>query len=286
MSPAAWGRVGVAVLLATGCIIPDREIQFEGGPDNEGAVRILERPPLTDDMVAVCNAEPLKDADLSFCPPVRATLPSGLVRPAGGGSFCVCPGSAGRDNRALPNFNIYAEDPDFDGEDPEDTLYGVLLLDPTPDAVHSDTVAYSNYWTPCAAGTPVSSEDSREVAGGFDRTVTSEVRGRTQQWRFRVGDGSGRVDLCNDNASSSTGKLTPGLHNLQFMVTDRPFFLPPVLDEQGNQIIDNGRPQFYPLQCGVPDLAAGATYAVTNFVFECIDAVERPDACDCGEAEG
>lgn len=289
----AWSRTAIlGALGCAACIIPDQEIQFEGGPENQTAVRILQRPPLAEQMIAICNKTKPQEADLSFCPPARATLPSGLIRPPAGGSFCICPGANGRDNRALSSFNIYAEDGDFDGDEPEDTVYGVALLDPVVDADPSSIsydrfVAYPNYWTPCSAGVRVPDSDQQKLPDeSFDRTVSSQARAETQQWRFRFGDGSGRVDLCNGNIGAASAKLSPGLHNLQFLVTDRPFFVPPVLDENGNQVIENGQPLFHPLQCGVPDLGAGATYAVTNYVFECIDGLETPQACNCGEAGG
>jgi hypothetical protein len=78
-----------------------------------------------------------------------------------------------------------------------------------------------------------------------------------------------------------------GLHNLQFMVTDRPFFKPPRRDADGEILRDErGKISYGPEQCGVPDLAGGATYAVTNYVFECGDASEgSDDDCDCAEVE-
>ena len=98
------------------------------------------------------------------------------------------------------------------------------------------------------------------------------ARNEAWQWAFRLDDASSdRVDLCNDNNGSSAGV---GLHTVQFMVTDRPFFR--VVGEEVER-----------QQCGVPDIAAGATYAVVNYVFECIDGTseETADRCDCQEAD-
>ena len=104
--------------------------------------------------------------------------------------------------------------------------------------------------------------------------VPSIARNTAPQWAFELDDAfSDRIDLCNDN---NGGPLSPGLHNLQFLVTDRPFF------RAAREGSDHGR-----LQCGVPDVAAGATYAVTNYVFECIDSTleANKDRCTCEDNE-
>ena len=65
---------------------------------------------------------------------------------------------------------------------------------------------------------------------------------------FKLDEAStGILDLCNNNNGNP---LAPGLHDLQFMVTDRPFFTPP-------DFADPTQSSRHP-QCGVPDLAGQA----------------------------
>src|SRR5690606_21365884 len=97
----------------------------------------------------------------------------------------------------------------------------------------------------------------------------SDARAIPPIWVFHVEDvgGGGAIDLCN-----GTSNVRPGRHTLQSLVTDRPFFRPRRPDGTlGHE------------QCGVPDLAAGATYAVKDCVFECIDGTVADADCDCRE---
>jgi hypothetical protein len=273
----------VGVVLAAGlaaCIIPDREIGIEGNLDNPGAVRIVQPIPLLDEMLDICNL-PLEERDTAFCPQVPPSLHSGLIRRAPDEPFCVCP--SGADLRSQPEFFVYAEDPDRAQDRPVDQLYGVLLLD--FDAAESDepqnAVAYAEQLPPGVAAELVL---TRNVGDGDSLVVASEGREDNLLWRFRVGkDGGGGTDLCNDNEGRA---LTPGLHNLTMMVTDRPFFQPELLDVDGEPVLDQaGRPVLAGTQYGMPDLAIGATYAVANWVFECHDPVVNSQ-CDCAEVDG
>lgn len=280
-------RVAAALgLLAVSCIVPDRDIQFVGGAGNPGAVRILERPAVPAQWTQWCldrNAEVVIREDVEggtgvFCPSVPETRAGGLIsdpdRP-----FCVCPDGQ-RDARAPALWTIYAEDPDLDGDDPADTLYGVLLLDPDPNALHpTSAVAYQNYLEDCAPGEHLA--QVRSVAEPVDtpdggrefpfRIEPPVARNEAPQWAFAIDDATSEgIDLCNDQNGEA---LEPGVHTLQFMVTDRPFF-------------SAERDGLERQQCGVPDIAAGATYAVTNYVFECLDGrLEENDDCDCEDVE-
>lgn len=272
-------------VLGMACIIPDRGIQFEGGPDNPGAVRILEPTPVPAEWSEWCSNRDV-DADVeggtsAFCPHVRQTRPGGLVRPEeDDNTFCVCPPGQ-RDASAPELWTIYAEDPDLDGDDPEDTLYGVLRLDPDPLSEQpTASVAYENYLEPCAQGERIAAEFVTLPAAGdddtyfIDRVLPSIDRNTAPQWAFAIDDAfSERIDLCNDDNGLP---VEPGLHNLQFLVTDRPFFRAAREDSDVER-----------LQCGVPDVAAGATYAITNYVFECLDGTleENSEMCSCEDAE-
>jgi len=258
----------VSLALAAGCIVPDRDIRIDPGFDNEGAVRIVQRAPRTPEMDEICNLpEDDESLDLAYCPEVRPTTRSGLLRPRDGGAFCVCPGDEGTDNRKLNSFEIYAEDGDIEGDQAQDTIYGVALLDlDRATTMPSADVAYENYWGAGAAGVRLAV--GANVEG--NRTGPPVGRESTQIWVFQLNDGSGSLDLCNDDNGS---KLAPGLHDLRFMVTDRPFFTPVLT-------FDDGSTMPLPTQNGVPDLAAGATYATIDFVFECQDAALDPPGCE------
>jgi hypothetical protein len=266
------GRLALLSLSACACIIPDRDIQIDPGIDNVSAVRIVERAPDLPEMDELCNVDDLQKAELEYCPEVRKTLPSGLVRPSAG-EFCVCPAGPRSDRRAVPNFLIYAEDGDRERDRPKDTLYGVALLDPDlAQDSPNNAVAYENYWEAGRAGEvqAVNHDDDN------DRTAAPVGRRVLNLWAFPFGNSSGsstaetfHVDLCNDDNGEA---LTPGLHNLRFMVTDRPFFRPLALIDGSPVKTSNGKPAYDPTQFGVPDLAAGATYAVIDYVFDCVDA--------------
>lgn len=267
------------LVLASACIIPDRDITFEGGPENPSAVRILERPPLAQQMFDICNADPqkMKDVvDLTFCPPVRRTLPSGIVESRDGGPFCICPEGTS-DQRAIDAFTIYAEDGDLVGDSARDTLYGVFLLDPDPGA-ERPTPAYQPYWSFGQEGEEIPALHVENVDPIAGRTAPGQARDVPPQWAFRIDDGTGKVDLCNGDLV----RVSAGLHNLQFMVTDREFFAAPHHDPDPE---DDDAPGTSAPQMGVPDTANGATYAVTNYVFECVDALDdshpRFDECTC-----
>lgn len=272
--------LGTAV-LGVACIIPDRGIQFEGGPANPGAVRIIESTPVPAEWTEWCTNSDIndlvEDGTSAFCPDVRETRPGGLVDE---GTFCICP-QGQRDASAPGLWTIYAEDPDLDGDEPDDKLYGVLRLDPDPFSEQPTAgVAFENYLEPCAEGELTNVEFVTVAKTGeddtyfIDRVLPSIARNTAWQWAFPIDDAfSDRIDLCNDNNGLP---LEPGLHNLQFLVTDRPFFRAAREDSDVER-----------LQCGVPDVAAGATYAVTNYVFECIDGTleDNDGMCDCEDEE-
>lgn len=281
-------RTALALAVAAtsvACIIPDREIGFEGEFDNPGAVRIVQPTLLPAQMRDICDP-PLEDEanrDRTFCPQVPRTLHSGLIGLADA-PFCVCP--SGEDARVLPEFYIYAEDPDRASESPVDELFAVALLDfeLDPNGQSDDpqnAVAYRQQLPPDRQAELVDNRNDRS-SGTF--VAPSVSREDNLLWRFRFGkDGGAGTDLCNDNGGQA---LPPGLHNITVVVTDRPFFRPELQDENGEPVLDqNGDPVLGGTQLAMPDLAAGATYAVANWVFECKDPMVVGDACDCVEAE-
>ncbi|MEX1369096.1 MAG: hypothetical protein AB1Z98_38570, partial [Nannocystaceae bacterium] len=85
----------------------------------------------------------------------------------------------------------------------------------------------------------------------------------------------------NDDDGS---QLLPGLHQLRVMVTDRPWYRPPLLDASGEPVIEDGEPQLDEPIVGMPDLPAGASYDTATYVFRCFDDNNDLPAgieCDC-----
>lgn len=273
--------LGLAVALgsgpvagAGGCIIPDRDIRATSDDDNPGAVRVVEPIHVVADLLDACASEPGEsNFDLTACPQVPAigTLTPGLVP---GGPYCACEGF---DGNTLPEFSLYAEDPDRSRDRPADVLYAVALLDLDRETdAPQNYVAYPEHLVPGGAGEYIPTLDPFLDEEPLKPSIGREDNGL---WRFRFGkDGGAGVDLCNDDNGNT---LAPGLHNLQLMITDRPFFRPERLDAEGEPVVDaSGRPLLLPTQYGMPDLAAGATWAVANYVFECHDPMVRSD-CAC-----
>ncbi len=258
-------------LMLGGCIIPDRDIRAQSDNDNPGAVRIVESIPVVQELIDACTADVRSpEFDPTGCPQVPDSLAQGLLT---GGPYCVCPSG---DDNTLPEFSVYAEDPDRRRDDPADVLFGVALLDLDPlTKSPQNFVGYPEHFVPGGAG--------EYIASFSDQVPLRPSVGRENNglWRFRFGkDGGQGVDLCNDDNGES---LSVGLHNLQIMVTDRPFFRPVRLDVDGEPVTDqDGDPVFLPTQYGMPDLREGATWAVANYVFECHDP-ELQSSCSCVE---
>jgi len=270
-STLAWlPFLGVLAGLGTACIIPDRGIRAESDDANPGAVRIVESIPVLQELVDPCEVLPGHPGhDPRGCPQVPVALAQGLVP---GGPFCACPQA---DGNVLPEFVLYAEDPDRRRDAPADTLYAVALLDldPLTDAPQN-FVAYPEHLIPGGAGEYMATPDEE-----LDETIEASVgRENNGLWMFRFGkDGGQGADLCNDDNGQT---LSVGLHNLQIMVTDRPFFRPPRLDADGEPVLDaRGHPVLLPTQYGMPDLGVGATWAVANYVFECQDSLVSNCSC-------
>ena len=285
--------VGLCVGLPAGCIIPDRDIQAEDAIGNPGAVRIVEATNLPASFAATCNVMD----NTQTCPQVPSGRRGGLVveRDEDGNvlPYCVCPeGSV--DSRVVPEFFIYAEDPDREGPGPADDLFAVALLDLDPATSEPQIfVAYEQQLPPGSRGESFTLDeldpgalDPRDLNPDTDESVLFASQGREDNglFRFRFGGNAGRgTDLCNDDNGT---KLGAGMHTLTVMVTDRPFFTPPLVDANGNPVLGlDGRPRFGPTQWGMPDIAAGATWTIANYVFECIaeppETESEDSVCAC-----
>lgn len=257
--------VVATMALGAGCIIPDANIGVVEEFDNPGAVRIVVPTPITAEADDACN----EVQDFNFCPALPETVRGGEL--VGNGPLCRCANAAESDDNAPNGFEIYVEDPDVEEDDvdgqlrPTDDLFGALLLDVPPGATDlSPYQAYTNALPPDQAARRAAT-DVRAIDrdGPFLRV-------------FPVGGFTGGVfDVCNDNDGQAVEQA--GLHELRFIVTDRPWFapiIPGAEDDEGNPV--RGDPLI-----GVPDLPSGATYDTTTFVFRCLDASE-PEGASCG----
>lgn len=282
--PGMLFAIGLACAAGcmAGCIIPDAQIRAIGNFENEGAVRIVQPTFITDEAHEAC-ADIDEAGGIEECPGVPPGLPTGLL----GGNFCTC--AAGeRDGRAALRFDVFVEDPDVDEAGrPADDILGVFLLDPQSGATDpTPFVAYGNYLPPDQPA-------ALFTAGEFP--TIERPNPNLRSWTI----GEDVVDLCNDNqgqrlaaleASPSPDEDPPeetGLHELRIVVTDRPWYRPPLEDEDGEVMLDEdgevvrGEPLF-----GVPDLGAGATYDTRSFVFRCYSPVAPPPGdCSCQAPE-
>lgn len=266
------GVAAIASLAIVGCIIPEDDIRIRGAFQNPGAVRIVQSTPLSEQVNEACSEV---DRRLLACPLVPDTQPFGLVE-LPGEPFCVCPE---RDDNHLFEFDIYAEDPDVDEDgQPSDSLFGVFLLDP-PDASTFDPlpfVAYENYLDPTS---PAVIAPPSTYSDAIERPSPN-----LRVWV--IGRDTG-MDLCNND---NNRKLEPGLHELRLIVTDRPWYVPVEVNDDGAPVRDADdvlvRTDAPPV-IGVPDLPGGATYDTANMVFRCYGSDENAppegQSCNCAE---
>jgi hypothetical protein len=250
----------LAAFALTGCIIPDSGIIVRGDFDNEGAVRIVEPISITERASQSCG----ELETFNECPNVPDTLPTGLVRQ----NLCRCSEELERDANPLSFFQIFVEDPDVEADGtPSDQILAAFLLDiSSNDASTTDFLAYRNYLSP---------EQPADLYTGGDTRVIERADPGLRSWVV----GQDSVDLCNDNEGS---KAPAGVHELRVVVTDRPWFRPPMRDANGAIVRDDeGEPLLGEPIFGVPDLPGGATYDTRSFVFTCGD--EADASCSCVE---
>ena len=253
LSHLGGASVALLIVIMTGCVLPDRDIQIvDEAIQNKHAVRIVEATPLSPQAQAACDAD-LKGESL-ICQPgqpedvlrhfLDPTLPDY--------NFCSCDRAAGYEaNNKLPAFPVYVEDR-LDDESPT-PLYAAALLDVTPGTTDpQNAVRYRDYISPLQ---PLDLEDQLQY--------TPSKRPDPKLRVLNVGNGD-PIDLCNyaDNVP-----LKPGFHELRIIVTDRPWFKVQPDDPAG--------------QAGVPDLASGATFDTTSYIFHCDDKSVDHCLTDC-----
>ncbi|NVB41694.1 hypothetical protein G6O69_27910 [Pseudenhygromyxa sp. WMMC2535] len=259
---AVAGLTAFVGLVGHACIIPDTYIQVRTTDENSNAVRLVEGIPLDEEAGAAC------DADTQSCPMAPLTaLPSYLDPSQSSFQFCIC-GEDKLDDNRLGGVLLFAEDADEEEGEARDSLYAALLLDWNPTLGESafDYVAYRSYLDPrFPLDLYVSSYEFAVIKRPrpFVRSITLQGE-------------SGRFDLCNEAGRD----ISPGMHTLTVMVTDRYWF------QTEPTIIDNTDVDVETMPVvleGVPDIAAGATYDIETYVFQCLE--EGDEGCNCVETE-
>ena len=265
-------RAGLWVALGLGCacIVPDTNIQVQPNRTNPGTVRIVQAVALTPEANAACAEVP----GFEVCPLPQDTIVPGLIQ-FENQAFCIC--ESQRDGNALGGFDIYVEDPDVDENgEARDALLGALLLDVEPgEEPLSQFVAYTNYF-------PTSRPAQPANAGTYEQPIEREPT-NLRSWALGTDT---KLDLCNNNNGT---QLTEGLHSLRLIVTDRPWPFPITQDENGRpEVADEQflRDESEDALVGVPDLPAGASFDVADFVFRCFDETteQGTNVCNCEEA--
>jgi hypothetical protein len=236
-----------ALAMGFACIIPDRDIQVRTTDFNLYPVRFVEGITLTEE--ARCACSPTCECPL----PEFTGLPAFLDPSLPENRFCIC-GENKVDEGALPGVFLYVEDQDeVDGE-PADLLKAAALLDwsPTLGVPATDYVAYRDYLDP-------GSELFISVSS-YENDVIKRPRPYVRSIELEL---NAEFDLCN----GAGRPLEPGFHTLSFIVTDR---------EWSKRVTDEGMEV---TNDGVPDIAAGATYDLQTYTFQCL---AEPD-CVCAE---
>lgn len=252
---------GAAVIgLGLACIIPDRDIQVRTTDINIYPVHFVEGIPLTEEARCACSATACE------CPMPAFTFVPPLLALDTGYSFCIC-GENSSDPFALQGISLYVEDQDEVDGKPIDALRAAALLDwdPTLGEPAFDYVAYRSYLDPRA---PL----DLSVISSYESDVLKRPRPFVRSVTLK--DGEGRLDLCN----GAGRPLDPGFHTLSIMVTDRQWFQrDPAASETSTEGEETPDGMAVVLE-GVPDIAAGATYDIQTYVFECLVDGET---CEC-----
>ncbi len=264
MTRPSWLVLSASALLAAGCIIPDTDIQVFSLDSNANPVRFVEGIPLSEAARCAC------DPNTCECPLADQTsLPVFIDPTADDQQFCVC-GENRIDAGRLFGVSLFAEDQDeFDGK-PTDSLYAALLLDwnPTLGEPAFDYVAYRSYVDPRA--------QLDEYFSSYENQIIKRPRPYVRS--INLIDDEGRFDLCNGAGKT----LTKGFHTLTVIVTDQFWFQTDggFTDGSGDAGADGPEPMETVLE-GVPNIAAGATYDIETYVFNCFE--EGDPECQCAD---
>jgi hypothetical protein len=250
-------------LAGAACIIPDFGIR-SGRIQNRAAVRIVEPFDVVPELDEACGTSP----QVPCAQPPASGLPrSHFFDPST--PFCSCSVENGEfDDRRLRTVSLYVEDLDSDDQGrPADSIFAAILLDVPADTTRpaSDFVEYRRYLDPTQPA--LNARDDYEPDGRLDPQLREIV----------IADANARFDLCT---GPDRGPLAAGFHTLEVVVTDRPWFAPARGDADTDEDVGEA-----PQLVGVPDLAAGATYATTTYTFFCAARDEAPCDTQCRVGE-
>lgn len=250
----SWPLYVLATLAVTtaGCVLPDRDIVLKG-QYNAHAVRIVEPTYLNRSARnAICNAETKEhcSAQLSI-PPIPHHLDPETF------PFCRCADRRSKDPKRLPSLRILIEEGD------QDPIYTALLLD-SPASQQSPA-----FWEYFSAFVDPTKPRGMRPSLPPDPSLhwNPYHRGGGPLREIVLGNENG-LDLCNANPRIH---LSGGWHTLTVLVTDRPWHVP-----------DKGNHPSY----AIPDIAAGATFARTQYSFYCrVQDSKDPNSCQCSGPE-
>ena len=270
MSQRSWAlrasllAAAAALGLGIACLIPDRGVIVLSSDFNLNPVRFVERIPLETETLCAC------DATNCQCPlPEPTGLPTYLDPELAEYQFCICEGDR-VDENSLGNFVLYAEDQDqFEDGSPQDLLYAAALLDwdQTLEASPFDFIAYRAYLDP-------QQELALAPVSPYENPIK---RPRPYVRQLPLGNPDGRFDLCNEAGRT----LTPGVHTLSFIVTDRSWT---ERTPEDSMVDGTDEPLVSTVTLeGVPDIAAGATFDIRTYVFTCL--AEQDEDCQCADLQ-
>lgn len=228
-------------LIVAACILPDRDIVIENEDiQNKNGVRIVEPIELTDEALLSCEEAAADQGE--GCPqPGSRPLPHFLDPTNEEYKFCACD-ALESNTKKLRASTLYVEDRDENRDQELDTLYAAIQLDLDPEDINPHLyVRYQDYVNP-------SIRLRLDNQLNYNPIKRPDIKLR----ELNLGDPDNRIDLCNGALDQP---LARGWHHIRVVVTDRAWFI----DDDGNT------------KPGVPDLAQGATYDTTEYVFFCND---------------
>lgn len=238
--------------LLLGCVLPDKDIVLKG-QYNAHAVRIVEPTYLNPRArEAICDYEKKEKCpeQLSIAPIPHHLSPETF-------SFCRCADPKHRDPNRLPSLSVLIEEAD------KDPIYIALLLD---SSASQKEPAFWEYFS--AFADPITPRGARPSLPPDPSLYWNPYHRSGGPLREIVLGNQHGIDLCN---AHSRIQLSGGWHTLTVLVTDRPWFKPK----------DAKSPSY-----AIPDIAAGATFARTQYSFYCqVQNPQDPKSCHCDPAE-
>ena len=253
--------------VLTSCVLPDRYIQIvDENIQNKHPVRLVEPTPLSFEAQDACD-DGFK-GKLLICQPGEPELvlphfldptyadpkeQNALVY-----NFCSCAVDE-EGSVQLNSFPLYVEDRADDVDKELSKIYMAALLDVRPESTDpQNSVRYRDHIDPLQ---PLDLDDQ------LNYTPLKRPDPKLRVLNF---GGFRTIDLCNNAIDAP---LSRGFHTLTIIVTDRPWFkAPPEEGEEDDKI-----------QAGVPDIAGGATFDTTSYIFHCDDKTDLHCTTECAK---